>query len=144
MKASDYRISAELGVLVLLACYALFGPALRPEAWTRHRARLICITPPMTALVTAIDTYEVDNGHLPKNLGNLLERDGFSENWNGPYLRPSTRTAGLTVKDEWGTPIAYTWNGGAYYGLRSAGPDRSFGTTDDVTRIEKAESARRD
>jgi hypothetical protein len=139
MKTADCRIGAELGVLVILACSAWFGPGIPPEAWTRQQARVVSPPLPMEELVRALAAYESDYGAFPRNLGNLLERDGFMESWKGPYLPPSTRTLGLTVKDEWGTPIAYNWNGGTYYSLRSAGPDRIFNTTDDLTRFEKVD-----
>ena len=77
------------------------------------------------AIGTAIDLYETDNGKLPESLQNLVTKGG-EPNWNGPYLR---KAEGL--KDPWGTEYQYTKNGSVYT-VVSAGPDLSFGGSDDV------------
>jgi hypothetical protein len=136
MKATDVRISVELALLVLLAWFAVFGPGI-PIGCRATTVQTICPRSRMDDLIMAIAIHQVDTGHLPKSLLGLFVKDG-SDNWNGPYVG-QTGATNFAVADPWGTPIAYTWNGGAYYGLRSAGPDRTFNTTDDVTRIEKAE-----
>lgn len=76
------------------------------------------------AIGTAIDLYETDNGKLPESLQNLITK-GSEPNWNGPYLR---KAEGL--KDPWGTEFQYTKQGNVYT-IVSAGPDLSFGTSDD-------------
>ena len=55
--------------------------------------------------------YARDHGTLPDSLGDL----------GTPLVRP----------DEWGTPIQYE-RAGPILRLRSAGPDRGFGTLDDI------------
>lgn len=77
------------------------------------------------AIGTAIDLYETDNGKLPESLQNLITKGG-EPNWNGPYLR---KAEGL--KDPWGTEYQYSKNGSVYT-VVSAGPDLSFGGSDDV------------
>ena len=77
------------------------------------------------AIGTAIDLYETDNGRLPESLNNLMTK--VSEpNWNGPYLRKAE-----SLKDPWGNDFQYTKQGNIYT-VASAGPDGSFGSTDDV------------
>ncbi len=77
------------------------------------------------AIGTAIDLYETDNGKLPDSLQNLVTK-GSEPNWNGPYIR---KAEGL--KDPWGTEFQYTKQGNVYT-VVSAGPDLSFGSSDDV------------
>lgn len=77
------------------------------------------------AIGTAIDLYETDNGKLPESLQNLITK-GSEPNWNGPYIR---KAEGL--KDPWGTEFQYTKQGNVYT-VVSAGPDLSFGSSDDV------------
>ena len=77
------------------------------------------------AIGTAIDLYEFDNGRLPESLNNLMTK-GSEPNWNGPYLRKAE-----SLKDPWGNDFQYTKQGNNYT-VASAGPDGSFGSTDDV------------
>jgi len=77
------------------------------------------------AIGTAIDLYETDNGRLPESLNNLMTK-GSEPNWNGPYLRKAE-----SLKDPWGNDFQYTKQGNNYT-VASAGPDGSFGSTDDV------------
>jgi len=77
------------------------------------------------AISTAIDLYETDNGKLPESLQNLITK-GSEPNWNGPYLRKAE-----SLKDPWGMEFQYTKQGNIY-ALASAGPDMSFGSSDDV------------
>jgi general secretion pathway protein G len=79
----------------------------------------------ISGISTAIDLYETDNGRLPDNLQNLLTK-GSEPNWNGPYLRKAE-----SLKDPWGTEFQYSKQGHLYT-VVSAGPDKSFGTGDDV------------
>ena len=77
------------------------------------------------AIGTAIDLYETDNGKLPESLQNLVTK-GSEPNWNGPYIR---KAEGL--KDPWGTEYQYTKQGEDFT-VVSAGPDKSFGSSDDI------------
>ena len=81
----------------------------------------------IAGISVAVDLYETDNGNLPQNLQSLITK-GSEPNWNGPYLKD-----GKVPDDPWGTPYQYTAKENAYE-VRSAGPDKSFGTGDDVTK----------
>ena len=73
----------------------------------------------------AINMYEVDNGKYPDSLQNLITK-GSEINWNGPYLdKPEI------PKDPWGNEFQYS-NQGNQYTVASAGPDGSFGSSDDI------------
>jgi prepilin-type N-terminal cleavage/methylation domain-containing protein len=76
-----------------------------------------------------------DIGQLPSSLDNLITNiDGLS-NYNGPYL-PSGFDSSKYNKDAWGSTIGYTpvtaLGKRISAILKSAGPDRVFGTTDDI------------
>jgi general secretion pathway protein G len=82
-----------------------------------------------------------DNGLLPTGIQDLVSDSGSFANWNGPYLGgfdPATYAS-----DAWGNGIAYVRHNPflAVSGLsvaatlRSAGPDRTFGTGDDIDEI---------
>jgi hypothetical protein len=79
-----------------------------------------------------------DNGVLPPGIDDLLTAPAGWVNWNGPYLGgfdPDTYKS-----DAWGNGIAYARHNPALTvsgisvaaTLRSAGPDRTFGTGDDI------------
>ena len=80
----------------------------------------------ISAIEGAIDMYEVDNGRLPDSLNNLMTK-GSEPNWSGPYLKKAE-----ALKDPWGMECQYTKTGETTYTVVSAGPDKSFGTADDV------------
>jgi general secretion pathway protein G len=77
------------------------------------------------AVCVALDMYEVDNGKYPAALQGLLTASG-EPNWNGPYLK------GSLPADAWGTALQYNLKEDSYV-VTSAGPDRNFGTEDDIT-----------
>ena len=87
-------------------------------------------------LTTALDLYELDNGHYPtteQGLNSLLEKPTSSpvpNNWNGPYLKKKK-----IPRDPWGRDYKYISPGTHNtdgYDLFSLGADGSEGH-DDVT-----------
>ena len=94
-------------------------------------------------LATALDLYELDNGHYPtteQGLISLLEKPSSSPvpaNWNGPYLKKRK-----IPRDPWGRDYIYVSPGthnAEGYDLYSYGPDGSEGH-DDVTNWKDIES----
>jgi hypothetical protein len=79
----------------------------------------------MATIATAIDMFEVDREHLPATLDELLPTD---PKWQG--TRGYVKTANSFV-DGWGTKYQYHVVTNQYE-LRSAGPDRTYGTGDDI------------
>ena len=77
------------------------------------------------AIGTAIDLYETDNGKLPDSLQSLVTK-GSESNWNGPYVKKAE-----ALKDPWGNDFQYSKQGNTYT-VASAGPDGSFGSSDDI------------
>jgi len=79
---------------------------------------------------SALDQFEVDNGHYPKSLQDLIQQPRDANNWHGPYFDPPQ----LPV-DPWGNPYLYAYPGKhntAGYDLWSAGLDGKSGTDDDI------------
>ncbi|MFO7871054.1 MAG: type II secretion system protein GspG [Kiritimatiellia bacterium] len=113
-------VVAIIGVLATIGILSL--PGRREEAMinaTRGKIDVIC---------TAVDVYEVDTGRYPPNLSALVNDDG-SPNWHGPYVR------GGVPEDAWGTTFQFKTTGERTYRIVSAGPDRQFGTDDDITSM---------
>jgi len=109
-------VVAILGILAGVAVTKLSG---------RTKAASIAATrTSISAVGTAIDAYEVDNGIYPQSLQNLLTK-GNENNWNGPYVKSMP-------KDAWGNDLSYSLQGDTYK-LTSAGPDGQSGSADDIT-----------
>ncbi|HTV63525.1 MAG TPA: type II secretion system major pseudopilin GspG, partial [Verrucomicrobiae bacterium] len=53
---------------------------------------------------SALDQFEVDNGHYPSSLQDLLQQPRNASNWHGPYLDQ------LPI-DPWGDPYLYAFPG---------------------------------
>jgi general secretion pathway protein G len=83
----------------------------------------------------ALDMFEQDVGRYPTPEEGLqvLIQDPQIKNWRGPYLK----SASIPL-DPWGNPYQYTYpseltSSEFLYDIVSAGPDVTFGNSDDVT-----------
>jgi type II secretion system protein G len=84
----------------------------------------------VASLLLALDAFKQDVGRYPtqaEGFGALQDRPDRVETWNGPYVKPRA-----VPSDPWGTPYAYTLPPGAAPVVKSAGPDRTHGTADDI------------
>lgn len=65
----------------------------------------------------------------------VLEDEQAMNNWRGPYLDSPIN------EDMWGTELEYRFpseeRGEGHYDVVSAGPDREFGTEDDITNHDR-------
>ncbi|TKB54004.1 type II secretion system protein GspG [Ferrimonas aestuarii] len=79
----------------------------------------------MQMLQTSIDTYLLDIGDYPANLGEL--RQSSQDGWDGPYLPKDV------PMDPWGNPYVYQvpGNDGKPYLLMSYGKDGQVGGSDE-------------
>jgi len=69
---------------------------------------------------TALNNFEVDTGHFPKSLNELIVQPGDAQNWHGPYLQSDS-----IPKDPWGNDYVYRCPGAhnpSFFDLSSAGP----------------------
>lgn len=122
-----------LGVLVAMIAPSLFGRG--------EQARVSAARADIESnLSTALDLYELDNGHYPstaQGLRALNEKPSASPapaNWNGPYLKRKKNPL-----DPWGREYQYAYPGAhntQEYDLFSYGPD-GVESSDDVSNWGK-------
>jgi general secretion pathway protein G len=115
-------------VLLVVVIIGLLAAVALPRLGGRKReAEIASAKGSIAGISEAVDLYETDNGNLPDSLNALITK-GSEQNWNGPYIRD-----GKVPVDPWGSTYQYTKKDNNYE-IRSAGPDKSFGTTDDVLK----------
>lgn len=118
-----------LGILGSMA--AMFVQSARKDALRKTTKAEIDV------LVGAIDRYSLNMLSNPQGqdgLQALLEKPSSDtlNRWAGPYIKPNN-----DLKDAWGNEYTYEeedlGNGVTGFVIKSAGPDGSSGTVDDVT-----------
>jgi general secretion pathway protein G len=126
-----FTLVEMLLVLVILGTLAaIVVPAMMNRA---EEARVKTTIAQISALRTALTTFEMDNGRFPSNrngLQELVQRPGDAPDWRGPYLDPP-----YLPKDGWHREFAYECpgrNNPTSYDLSSSGRDGIFGTEDDI------------
>jgi general secretion pathway protein G len=112
-------VVAILGILAAVVVVNLGGK--------RVDAMIKATRASVAGICTAADLYEVDTGRYPGSLDALIRNDG-APNWNGPYIK-----SGQIPTDAWGTAFSLSLKGEKAYEVRSAGPDLSMGSADDIT-----------
>jgi general secretion pathway protein G len=86
----------------------------------------------LSTFATALDMFEVDNGHYPKSLNDLYVQPRDAQNWH-QYMES------IPV-DPWQHPYVYTFPGKHRpnsYDLMSMGPDGRVGGDDDIVNWAK-------
>jgi len=109
-----------IGILAALVIPKIVGRS--------EQARQTAARSDISAVKTALDMFEVDNGYYPKNLQDLFQPPRDAKNWHGPYLDK-------VPQDPWGNNYLYYYPGKhnpASYDLISIGPDAKEGTDDDI------------
>jgi len=76
----------------------------------------------INAIKTAVQTFEIRTGYYPKSMDEM----------QNPIGGDDTSLLPKNMVDAWGTPFQYKLDGNKFE-IRSAGPDRSMGTADDLT-----------
>lgn len=130
-------------VLLVLAILGVIAAMVVPQLLGRQKkANIDAARLSITGLEQALDLYAVDhNGEYPttgEGLESLLVAPNNDEKWNGPYLKD----AGAIPVDPWGRPLQYEYPGqhhaqGSKPDISSGGPDKAFGTPDDITNWDK-------
>lgn len=108
-------------LLVVVIIGILAGVAVPKLAGRVDQARISAAKQSISAIESAIDLYEMDNGRFPDSLQNLVD-----ESKGQAYLKKAEQ-----LNDPWGTQFQYTKSVSSY-SIVSAGPDKAFGTADDV------------
>lgn len=120
-------------LLLVLVILATLAALVVPKfAGRGEQARITAAKADISALETALDTFEVDTGRYPTTQEGLVALSsppaGLST-WRGPYLKRSV------VQDPWGNPYVYRHPGQRNtdgYDLYSAGPNGQEGDSDDI------------
>lgn len=79
-------------------------------------------------IALALDLFEIDLGHYPASLEELVKKPSDDSPWKGPYLKRGI------PKDPWGSAYIYRFpgTGSEVYDLYSVGPDKKDGTGDEI------------
>ena len=84
----------------------------------------------LAGIKSALGMYQVDTGHYPKSLQDLVQKPNDEFKWHGPYF-----DSPKVPLDAWGHEFIYEFPGKhnpGSYDLMSAGPDGKEGTEDDI------------
>jgi general secretion pathway protein G len=105
-----------IGVLAAMVMPRLVGRS--------EQARIAAAKADINAnIALALDMFEMDVGHYPNSLDELMQKGSNPDSWKGPYLKKK-------AIDPWGRPYEYKLGGdGKSYQLCSKGPDE--GKADD-------------
>lgn len=115
--------------LVVIPLVAIFSPKYPRRG--SEQARVTGANADISALTLAIEQLQIDTGQYPSTnagLDSLLQQPMNMQGWAGPYVK-------RIPADPWQTPYKYLYPGvhnTGSYDLSSAGPDKKFGTSDDV------------
>lgn len=88
-----------------------------------EKARIGATRTSISAISTAVDAYEVTMSRLPESLDQLTQATDDAP--------AALKAEGLN--DSWGNPFQYKKKGKYDFEVRSAGPDGSMGSADDIT-----------
>ena len=128
-------------VLLVLAILGVIAAMVVPNLLGRQRqANIDAAKLSITNVEQTLDLYAVDhNGDYPttaEGLEVLLVAPNNDEKWKGPYLKDVK----AVPVDPWSRPLQYEYpgqhNGNTKPDISSGGPDKAFGTADDITNWE--------
>ena len=129
----DHQAFTLIELLMVLAILLVLAGLVVPKLAGRQKSANIDATKvSLEGLAQAIHLYSVDHhGDLPASndgLEILVSSAGRDPDWRGPYLKE-------IPTDAWGERIEYKLPGTQNtdsFDLISSGPDRLFGTDDDI------------
>jgi len=114
------EIMIVVGIILLLA-----GIAIPFASQALGKGQLAAAKMQIQSFDTAITSFQIDTGKLPKGLNELITNPG-NKNWEGPYLNKKE-----VPKDPWGNAYVYelSSSGGNGYKITSYGSDGAPGGT---------------
>jgi len=117
-------------LLLVMVILAVLAAIVVPKFTSRSEdARKAAAKSDITSFETALDAFEVDNGHYPSSdegLNALVAQPSNVTNWKGPYIK-------RLPNDPWGHAYVYRFPGqhnANSYDLFSMGPDGQEGNDD--------------
>jgi len=120
-------------MLLVLVIIGLLAAIVYPNLAPRGRdSRIKATKVQIAAFTEALDTFQIENGHYPHALNDLVQRPGDAANWHGPYVHK-------IPKDPWEHDYIYVCPGkhnSTEFDLMSLGEDGQTGTQDDITNWE--------
>lgn len=133
-------------ILVVMVIIALLVSAAVPMyRKSRVRALVVKTESLISSLEAGLSCYGTDLGDYPEFDGEgssilveQLQGPVESRHWKGPYMRFKSDDVDKNnnVLDAWKTPLSYMYpqdiHSNVPYMIVSAGPDRRFGTDDDI------------
>src|ERR1017187_9577065 len=74
-------------MLLVITIIGMLAALVVPKMMGRsEQARQAASRADISAIKTALDAFEVDNGYYPKSLADLIQQPTEAKNWHGPYL----------------------------------------------------------
>lgn len=134
--AKQRRAFTLVELLLVLTILAILAAIVLPKlSGTGERARVKAAVTQISAFATALDLFEVENGHYPKGkngLNDLMVKPNDAQNWH-QYMES-------IPLDPWQHPYIYEFPGRHRpnsYDLSSMGPDGRPGNDDDITNWQQ-------
>lgn len=122
-------------ILLVLVILGVLAAIVVPKFSGRtEQANQTAAKTQLSTFETALDAFEIDNGHYPESsegLNALLINSNDAANWRGPYIKGQQLPL-----DPWGRDYIYEYPGKNNlngYDLVSMGLDGRSGTEDDIT-----------
>jgi len=118
-------------ILLVIASLTFTGPY---EGLAAHKIRA---ANQITQIFTASQGYRTEYGELPESSENYrLKKILCGDNQRGIaflVVKPSDLNPNGEMTDPWGTPFRIIFDSNSKVHVISAGPDKIFGTADDIT-----------
>ncbi len=106
MKFKSGQGFSLIELLVVLVILGLIAGLVVPNILQRGEdAKVRAAKAEVQRLSMAVDEFYLDNGRVPRELRELVERPGNASNWNGPYVNNSNLT------DPWENDYNYRYPG---------------------------------
>ncbi len=119
-------------LLLVLIILALIGGLVLPNIIGRAEgAKVKAASSQIDRLAMAVETYYMDTNSFPDTLDALVENNGGTAGWNGPYVKKSI------LKDPWGRDYVYQYPGEkGQFDIASLGADGQPGGEDTNADID--------
>ncbi len=141
----DKKAFTLIELLLVVVIISILASVILPRLTGKSKkARIAAAEADISAIETALQLYEQDNGVYPtteQGLMALVKKPTsvpIPESWDGPYLKKSKG-----FKDPWGRPYEYRCPGDHNtqdFDLFSLGADGMDGTEDDISNWQEFEN----